>query len=78
MKRRLLRAAIVLGVLAVGGTIAIAVPRLPERGTTLPTSRISPAALSSLTVYAKGIFGRGAHRRWSHRRSAAYFASFAW
>jgi HlyD family secretion protein len=53
MKRRLLRALIVLTVLGIGGAIAIAVPRLPDRGTTLPTARLTRGPLS-LTVYAKG------------------------
>ena len=47
MKRRLLRAAIVLGVLAVGGAIAIAVPRLRRARDDVADVTLSPAALSA-------------------------------
>jgi len=40
MRRRLLLAAIVVVILAAIGAVAVAVPRLPARGTTVPTAPV--------------------------------------
>jgi HlyD family secretion protein len=53
LKRRILPAAVVLAVIVVGGAIAVAVPRLPDRGSTVPTARVVKGPLR-LTVHAKG------------------------
>jgi multidrug resistance efflux pump len=53
VKRRLLRTVVFLAVLGLGAAIAIAVPRLPERGREIPTARVAKVALS-LTVHAVG------------------------
>ncbi len=53
MKRRVTWAVVALVVIAVGTAIAVAVPRLPERGTTTPTARVMKGALK-LTVHATG------------------------
>jgi multidrug efflux pump subunit AcrA (membrane-fusion protein) len=53
LKRRLTRAAVVVGILAVGAAIVVAVPRLPERGSTVPTARVSKGPLQ-VTVHATG------------------------
>jgi multidrug resistance efflux pump len=54
MKRRLVRFLVAIVILiAVGAAIAIAVPRLPERGSAIPTSRVTRGPLK-LTVYATG------------------------
>jgi HlyD family secretion protein len=53
MKRRVIWAVVALVVIALGTAIAIAVPRLPERGNTTPTARVMKGALK-LTVYATG------------------------
>ena len=53
MKRGMVRALVFLGVIALGAAIAIAVPRLPERGNEVPTTRVTKGPLS-LTVHATG------------------------
>ena len=54
MKRWLVRAGAILIVIALGTAIAIAVPRLPERGgSTTPTARVVKGPLK-LTVHATG------------------------
>jgi HlyD family secretion protein len=53
VKRRLVRALVFVGVIALGAAIAIAVPRLPERGTSVPTAKVTKGALN-LTVHATG------------------------
>ena len=53
MKRRVLLVAIVVAVLGAGAAIAIAVTRLPERGSAVPTARVSKQPLN-LTVHAVG------------------------
>ena len=53
MKRRVLLAAIVVAILGAGAAIAIAVTRLPERGSAVPTARVSKEPLN-LTVHAVG------------------------
>jgi HlyD family secretion protein len=53
MKRRLVRAVVVVSVIAVGTAIAMAVPRLPDRGATIPSTRVTKGPLS-LTVHARG------------------------
>ena len=52
-RRRVVRGLVVLAVIALGAAIAIAVPRLPERGNAVPTSKITKGSLS-LTVHATG------------------------
>ena len=53
MRRRLLLAAIVVVILAAIGAAAVAVPRLPARGSTVPTARVAKSPLK-LTVHALG------------------------
>jgi HlyD family secretion protein len=53
MKRPLARAAVAVLVLAAGAAIAIAVPRLPERRSDVPTARVTKGPLK-LTVNATG------------------------
>jgi HlyD family secretion protein len=53
VKRRLVRALVVVGVIALGAAIAIAVPRLPERGNSVPTAKVTKGVLN-LTVHAIG------------------------
>jgi HlyD family secretion protein len=53
MRRRLLLAAIVVVILAAIGAVAVAVPRLPARGSTVPTARVAKSPLK-LTVHALG------------------------
>jgi HlyD family secretion protein len=53
MKRRLVWPLVILGVVGIGVAIAIAVPRLPDRGTTVPTARVTKGPLK-LTVNATG------------------------
>jgi HlyD family secretion protein len=53
MKRRLVWPLVILGVVGAGVAMAIAVPRLPDRGTTIPTARVSKGPLK-LTVNATG------------------------
>jgi HlyD family secretion protein len=53
LKRRLLLVAIVIAILGAGAAIAIAVTRLPERGSAVPTARVSKEPLK-LTVHAVG------------------------
>lgn len=52
-RRRLTRTAIVLGGLAIGAAIVMAVPRLPDRSTTFPTARVTKGPLK-VTVHATG------------------------
>jgi HlyD family secretion protein len=52
-KSRTIRVLVVLMILAAGAAIVIAVPRLPDRGTTVPTARVTKGPLK-LTVYARG------------------------
>jgi multidrug efflux pump subunit AcrA (membrane-fusion protein) len=53
VKRRLVRSIIFVAVIGLGAAIAIAVPRLPERGGDIPTARVVKGPLS-LTVHANG------------------------
>jgi HlyD family secretion protein len=53
MKRRVTWAVVALVVVAVGTAMAIAVPRLPDRGNATPTARVMKGALK-LTVHATG------------------------
>ena len=53
MKRRVVWAGVVLGVIALGTAMAIAVPRLPERGSGVPTAKVIKGPLK-LTVHATG------------------------
>jgi multidrug efflux pump subunit AcrA (membrane-fusion protein) len=53
MKRLLRWGLAVLAVLAIGGAIAIAVPRLPDRGNGVPTARVTRGPLK-MTVHAAG------------------------
>jgi HlyD family secretion protein len=53
MKRRIIWTVVALVVIALGTAMAIAVPRLPERGSTTPTARVMKGALK-LTVHATG------------------------
>jgi len=53
LKRKLMRMFAFIVVLAAGAAAVIAVPRLPERGTTVPTARITKGPLP-LTVHARG------------------------
>ena len=53
MRRRLVTAVVILAVAAVGAAIVFAVPRLPDRGTAIPTARVVKGPLN-LTVYATG------------------------
>jgi HlyD family secretion protein len=53
MKRRLVWPLVVVGVLGLGAAIAIALPSLPDRGTQIPTARVSKGKLK-LTVNAIG------------------------
>jgi multidrug efflux pump subunit AcrA (membrane-fusion protein) len=52
-KRRLIRAAVVLAVLAAGAAMVMAVPSLPDRSTTVPTARITKGPLK-VVVHATG------------------------
>jgi HlyD family secretion protein len=52
-RRRLFAAAICLAVVAIGAAIVFAVPKLPDRGSSTPTARVTKAPLS-LTVHATG------------------------
>jgi HlyD family secretion protein len=53
MRRRLLLGAIVVVILAAIGAVAVAVPRLPARGSTVPTAKVAKSPLK-LTVHALG------------------------
>lgn len=53
MKRRVLLIALVVGILGAGAAIAIAVTRLPDRGSAIPTTHVTKAPLN-LTVHALG------------------------
>jgi RND family efflux transporter MFP subunit len=53
VKRRILFAAVAIAVVGAGAAMTIAVPRLPERGSTVPTARVSKNPLK-LTVHAIG------------------------
>jgi multidrug efflux pump subunit AcrA (membrane-fusion protein) len=53
MKRWLVRGIVVLAVVGVAAAIVVAVPRLPDRGTVVPTARITRGPLS-LTIHATG------------------------
>jgi HlyD family secretion protein len=53
MKRRTTTAVLLVGALALGAGLIAAVPRLPERGTTVPTARLVKGPLQ-LTVHATG------------------------
>jgi HlyD family secretion protein len=50
---RIVQTLIVLAVLGVGAAIVVAVPNLPERGTAIPTARVTKGTLN-LTVHASG------------------------
>src|SRR4051795_11093576 len=51
--RRIILSAIVLAIVAAIGAAAVAVPRLPARTTTVPTTRVTKGPLK-LTVHANG------------------------
>lgn len=51
--RRLVKALVVVAVIGLGAAIAIAVPRLPERTSSIPTARVAKGPLK-LTVYSVG------------------------
>jgi HlyD family secretion protein len=53
MKRRVLLAAAVVIAVVVGAAIVVAVPRLPDRGTTVPTARLTKGPMR-LSVHAVG------------------------
>jgi HlyD family secretion protein len=53
MKRRLVWPLVILGVLGAGAAIAVALPSLPDRGTQIPTARVTKGPLK-LTVNATG------------------------
>lgn len=53
MKRRVIWAVVFLTVVAVGAAIATALPDMPERGRTIPTSRVTKGTLP-LTVHGQG------------------------
>ena len=53
MRRRVLWTAVVVGLVAAGAAIAVAVPSLPDRGTDTPTARVVKGPLK-LTVNATG------------------------
>ena len=53
VKRRILLSAVVLAIVAAGAAIVVAVPTLPERGSSVPTARVTRGALK-LTVHATG------------------------
>jgi hypothetical protein len=72
MKRWLLRVLVVAAVVGVGAAMVIAVPRLPERGTTVPTARVARGPLS-LTIHANGELRASSRRPW-----AACFESSRW
>jgi HlyD family secretion protein len=52
-RRRLMWVAVAVTVIAVGATLAMAVPSLPDRRSAVPTARVSRSPLK-LTVYATG------------------------
>jgi HlyD family secretion protein len=52
-RRRIIQAAVLVGVVGVGAAIVFAVPRLPDRGSTVPTARVTKGPLK-LTVHATG------------------------
>lgn len=53
MNRRATGTMIVVGVVAAAAAIALAVPRLPEHGTSVPTARVTKGAVK-VTVHASG------------------------
>jgi multidrug resistance efflux pump len=53
VKRRVIWAVVFLAVLGVGAVIAMALPDMPERGRTIPTTRVTRGTLS-LTVHGQG------------------------
>ena len=53
MSRRIVFALIVIAVVALGAGITVAVPKLPDRGTAVPTARVAGTPLK-LTVHAVG------------------------
>lgn len=53
MRRRILLPAIAIAVVVAAGAAAVAVPRLPARGSTVPTARVTKGPLK-LTVHATG------------------------
>jgi HlyD family secretion protein len=53
MRRWLVRGIVALVLVGVAAAIVIAVPRLPERGTVIPTARVTKGPLS-LTIHATG------------------------
>ena len=53
MKRRILVAAVLIAVVGAGAAMTVAVPKLPESGSTVPTARVTKAPLK-LTVHATG------------------------
>jgi multidrug efflux pump subunit AcrA (membrane-fusion protein) len=52
-RRRTIQALVLLAVVAVGAAIVFAVPRLPDRGNAVPTTRVTKGPLN-LTVHAVG------------------------
>ena len=53
MKRRIIWAVVFLAVIGVAAVIAMALPDMPERGRTIPTTRVTRGTLS-LTVHGQG------------------------
>jgi HlyD family secretion protein len=53
LKRRFLLAAVGIAIVGLGAAMTIAVPRLPERGSTVPTARVTKSPLK-LTVHGTG------------------------
>lgn len=52
-RRRILLGAVGIAVVGLGAAMAVAVPKLPERGSTVPTGRVAKSPLK-LTVHATG------------------------
>jgi len=53
LKRRIMLVVVVIAVVAVGAALAVAVPKLPAPGSTVPTARVTRSALK-LTVHGVG------------------------
>jgi HlyD family secretion protein len=53
IKRRIVLASVVVGVLALGAAIVVAVPRLPDRGKQIPTTKLIKGTLQA-SVHATG------------------------
>ena len=53
MKRRIMLLIVVVAIVGIGAALIVAVPRLPDRGSSVPTARVSKTPLK-LTVHATG------------------------